>query len=98
MDWLAQNSRLPGLPVWTTMDVQYRTESCQSSAKPTAVQAANERADVPAARRSPRLRKNSTNAAGVELHCGGEADERAARPARVREQAVRRHRAPSAGR
>ena len=67
MDWLAQNSRLPGLVVWRTMDVQYRTESCQSSAKPAAVQAANERADVPAARRSPRHRKNSTNAAGVSF-------------------------------
>ncbi len=67
MDWLAANSRLPGLPVCATMDVQYRTESCQASAKPAAVQAANETADVPAARRSPRHRKNSTNAAGVSF-------------------------------
>jgi hypothetical protein len=67
MDWLAAKIGLPGLPVWKTTDVQYRTESCQASGKPAAVQAAKETAAVPAARRSPRHRKNSTNAAGVSF-------------------------------
>jgi len=49
------------------MDVQYRTESCQASRKPAAVAAAKETPAVPAARRSPRHRKNSTNAAGVSF-------------------------------
>ena len=67
MDWFPAYNGLPGLPVWKMTDVQNRTESCQASAKPAALTAAKEAAAVSAARRSPRHRKNSTNAAGVSF-------------------------------
>ena len=50
MDWLAAYQGLPGRPVATTTDVQYRAESRGASRNPAAVHAAKEPAAVAAAR------------------------------------------------